>query len=95
MFIVLLKLSGNGSRAGEFMDAHNAWLKRGFDEEAFVLAGSMKPGPGGAIVARGDSREAVEARVAEDPFVANDVATAEIIEIEPAMTDARLQFLAG
>jgi uncharacterized protein YciI len=95
MFIVLLRLSGNRSAAGEFMDAHNAWLKRGFDDEAFLLAGSMKPGPGGAILAPGDSREAIEARVAADPFVANDVAIAEIVEIEPVMTDPRLQFLAG
>ncbi len=94
MFIVLLKLSGDGSRAGEFMDAHNAWLRRGFDDEVFLLAGSMKPGPGGAIVAQGGSRETLEARIAEDPFVANDVAVAEIIEVEPAVSDPRLQFLA-
>ena len=44
MFIVYLKFSANRSRAGEFMDGHNAWLKAGFDDGVFVLAGSSSNG---------------------------------------------------
>ena len=43
MFIVLLKFSDNKAKAGQFMDSHKAWLKRGFDDGVFLLAGSLKP----------------------------------------------------
>ena len=31
MFVILLKFSANKSRAGQFMDGHKNWIKRGFD----------------------------------------------------------------
>jgi len=31
MFIVLLKFSDNKSQAGQFMEGHKDWVKRGFD----------------------------------------------------------------
>lgn len=93
MFIVLLRFSANRERAGELMDGHNAWLKRGFDDGVFLLAGSLQPGPGGMVLAQAETRDALEARVGEDPFVAEDVVSAEIVEVAPAMADERLQFL--
>lgn len=93
MFIIFLKFSDNRARAGEFMDAHNAWLKRGFDDGAFLLAGSLQPGLGGAIIAHDMAREDLETRIDEDPFVTGDVVSAEIHEIAPGMADERLQFL--
>ena len=95
MFIIFLKFSDNRAQAGEFMDGHNAWLKRGFDDGAFLLAGSLQPGQGGAVLAHGMSREEIEARVGEDPFVAQDVVSPEIHEIAPGMADERLRFLVG
>ncbi len=93
MFIVLLKFSANKSKAAEFMAEHNAWLKRGFDDGIFVLAGSLQPNLGGGIVAHNTSLEALSARVREDPFVAEDIVSEEIIEITPAKADDRLAFL--
>jgi hypothetical protein len=37
--------------------------------------------------------EALQARVAEDPFVVHDVVTAEVIAIAPNVTGPRLSFL--
>jgi len=51
MFIVLLKFSANKDQVGRFMDGHKEWIKRGFDDEVFVLAGGLKPDLGGGIVA--------------------------------------------
>ena len=93
MFLVLLKFADNKARAGEFMDGHNAWLKQGFDDGVFVLAGGIQPSAGGGIVAHNASRAEIETRVADDPFVAENVVSAEIVEIAPARTDARLDFL--
>lgn len=93
MFVVLLKFSENKSQAGQYMDGHNQWLKRGFDDGVFLLAGSLQPGPGGAIVAFNVSLEDLESRVNEDPFVAEKVVFAEVLEIDPARTDERMKFL--
>ena len=93
MFLILLKFSQNKARAGEFMEGHKDWLKRGFDDGVFLLAGSLQPNQGGGIVAHNASRDEVEARVADDPFVAEEVVSAEVHEITPSRADARLDFL--
>ena len=93
MFIVLLKFSDNKSQASEFMQGHNLWLKQGFDDGVFLMAGSLQPGLGGAIMANNTSLEDLENRVNQDPFVAENVVNAEILEIAPAKVDDRLQFL--
>ncbi|HHJ13167.1 MAG TPA: hypothetical protein ENJ79_02150 [Gammaproteobacteria bacterium] len=93
MFIVLLKFSGHKDRAGQFMDGHNAWIKRGFEDGVFLLVGSLQPNLGGAIVAHNTSLSDLQSRVNDDPFVAENIVSAEILEITPAKTDERLKFL--
>jgi len=75
------------------MESHNAWIKRGFDDGIFLLTGTIQPKSGGGILAHGTSLRELRARVNDDPFVAHDVASAEIIEITPGRTDTRLDFL--
>ncbi|EST34891.1 YciI family protein [Streptomyces roseochromogenus] len=74
------------------MAGHQEWIKRGLDDGVFLLVGSIQPGLGGAVLAHNTSREVLQKRV-DDPFVAQDVVTAEIIGIAPAMADERLSFL--
>lgn len=93
MFAVFLKFSGNRAKAGQFMDGHKAWIKQGFDDGVFLMVGSLTPDLGGAVLAHGTSRDALEARVKDDPFVAEDIVTAEIHEIAPARAAERLNFL--
>lgn len=93
MFVVQLKFSANKAKAGQFMDGHNTWLKRGFDDGVFLLSGNLQPQLGGAIVAHNVSRHALQSRVTDDPFVAENVVSAEIIEITPSKADERLAFL--
>ena len=95
MFIVLLKFSANKSQAGQYMEGHNTWIQHGFDDGVFLLVGSLQPNAGGAIVAHNVSLSELEKRVNEDPFVAENVVSAEIVEITPAKTDDRLSFLLG
>ena len=95
MFIVFLKFSDNKGQAGQYMEGHKAWIKRGFDDGVFLLAGSLQPNMGGGILAHKTSLTDIQNRVNDDPFVANNVVSAEIIEITPAKTDERLQFLLG
>ncbi len=93
MFIVLLKFSANKDRAGQLMDGHNAWIKRGFDDDVFLVVGSLQPNLGGAVLAHNTTRMDLQQRVNDDPFVAENVVTAEILEITPARTDEKLDFL--
>ena len=44
MFIVLLRFSGDGTKASPLVPAHNEWIRRGFDEGVFLLVGSLQPG---------------------------------------------------
>jgi uncharacterized protein YciI len=93
MHIILLKFSANKSQAGQFMDGHKSWLKRGFDDGVFLLAGSLEPALGGGILAHKTSLPELQRRVNEDPFVVENVVTAEIYELDPGRADERLQFL--
>ena len=95
MYIVLLRFSANKSQAGQHMEGHKDWIQRGFDDGVFLLAGSLKPGLGGMVMAHNISAPELQRRVDEDPFVAEDVVKAEILEIEASRTDIRLQFLLG
>lgn len=93
MFVVTLKFSANKVKAPALMEGHNAWIKRGFDEGIFLLSGSIQPSAGGAVLAHNTSRADLETRIQQDPFVAEDVVTADILEIAPSRTDDRLAFL--
>ena len=93
MFIVLLKFSDNKANASQLMEGHREWIKRGFDDGVFLLAGSLQPKLGGGIVAHNTSLSNLQSRVKTDPFVAENVVTAEFLEIAPAKADARLSFL--
>lgn len=43
MFIVLLRFSDNKGQAGQFMEGHNEWIKHDFDDDVFLLVGSLEP----------------------------------------------------
>ena len=93
MFVVLLKFSDNKDKASQFMEGHKEWIKRGFDDGVFLLVGSLQPNLGGGIVAHNSSLSDLQSRVNADPFVAEKVVKAEILEITPSKADARLNFL--
>ena len=93
MFIVFLKFADNRDQVGQFMQDHNAWLERGFDDGVFLVAGSLQPNPGGGIVCHDTTLDELNDRIDNDPFVAHKVVTAEIVELTPAVADERLKFL--
>ena len=93
MFIVLLKFSGHKGQASQFMEGHKEWVKRGFDDGVFLLVGSLQPNLGGGIVAHNTSLSDLQGRVNDDPFVVENVVSAEILEITPSKADERLKFM--
>lgn len=95
MFIVTLKFSDNKNQAGQFIEGHKKWIQRGFDDGVFLLSGSLQPNLGGGIIAHNISLSDLQSRVSEDPFIAQNIVSAEILEIMPVKTDDRLNFLLG
>jgi uncharacterized protein YciI len=95
MFVVLLKFSGNETEASRYMEAHTEWIKRGFDDGVFLLVGILQPKLGGGIVAHNTSLTELQRRVAADPFVEQNIVSADILEITPSRTDERLKFIAA
>ncbi len=95
MFVVLLKFSSNKGQAGKFMEGHQQWIKRGFDDGVFVITGSLQPNLGGGVIAHNTSLSDLQSRVNDDPFVMENVVSAEILEIAPSRADERLKFLLG
>jgi len=93
MFIVLLKFSDNKGQASQFMESHEEWIERGIEDDVFLLVGSLQPNQGGGIVAYNTSRSDLQTRVNDDPFVAENVVYAEILEITPSKANKRLKFL--
>ncbi|MFF2350669.1 hypothetical protein ACFVVL_12875 [Kitasatospora sp. NPDC058115] len=69
-------------------DGRERFTRLGHAEQADELAML-----GGAVLAHNTSPEDLHKRVDEDPFVAQDVVTPEIIEIAPGVADDRLSFL--
>jgi uncharacterized protein YciI len=95
VFVVLLRFSDHKAKAGQFMEGHKEWIKRGFDDGVFLLLGNLAPNLGGGIVAYNTSLEDLQSRVHDDPFVVENVVTAEILEITPSRADPRLNFLSS
>jgi uncharacterized protein YciI len=93
MFVILLRFSANRREAGKFTAGHQQWIKRGFNDGVFLLVGSLKPNAGGGILAHNISLADLQNRVNDDPFVAEDIVSAEILEVAPAKADGRLAFL--
>jgi uncharacterized protein YciI len=95
MYVILLRFSDNRGRAGQFLEGHKQWIRRGFEDGVFLVAGSLQPNLGGGIVAHNTSLPDLRSRVNDDPFVAEGVVGAEIIELTPSRADERLAFLLG
>jgi len=93
MFIVQLKFSTRRDQAGRLLEGHRQWLERGFEDGVFLVAGNLQPALGGGILAHGASRSELERRLSEDPFVAEGVVSAELIELAASKVDPRLGFL--
>jgi uncharacterized protein YciI len=93
MFVVQLKFSINKRKASQYMTEHKSWIKKGFDDQVFLVVGSIKPNLGGAIIAHNISFQELQARMQDDPFVVHDIVDVEILEIEPSIANERLTFL--
>jgi len=95
MYIVKLEFSSHRIRARDWMDEHNRWIQRGFDDGVFLLTGSLESNRGGVVLAANTTLEALQARIKDDPFVAHGVVEASVCAIAPSRAIPALADILG
>jgi uncharacterized protein YciI len=95
MFVVTLTYVAELSRIDAAMPRHMAWLRTQYDDGVFLVSGRQVPRVGGIILATGVTREELERRIALDPFVAEGLAEASIVEFNASQTAPKLKGLLG
>ena len=80
MFIIELTYKVDLSQIDAAMKRHVAWLQRQYAAGIFIASGRKVPRDGGIIIATSSDRDALEAIVRQDPFVAGGLADARLIE---------------
>lgn len=94
LHLLVVDYTGSEEDAGPFVRDHVRYLERHHADGTFLVSGQTVPSSrGGAIVACGVDREAVERITAEDPFVVAGVATYSIITIEPGRVHPALRLI--
>ena len=85
MFIAILTYKKPLSEVDRFLAAHREYLARHYAAGDFIASGPQIPRVGGVIMMKTDSRVAVDAIIAEDPFHINGIASYQIVEFTPTM----------
>ena len=90
MFLIILTYKRPLAEVDVFVAEHRAFLEKHYASGHFLLSGRKLPRDGGVILAKGDSREEIEAIVRLDAFHREQLADYQIIEFQASMTAATL-----
>jgi uncharacterized protein YciI len=94
LFVIELTYKAPLANIDARMRAHVAFLKKYYAAGNFLVSGRQIPRVGGIIVAVADTRERIEAIMAEDPFCRDGLADVRIIEFRASQRaddiDARI-----
>ena len=93
MFVVTLTYIADLAAIDAAMPRHMSYLRRQYKDGVFVVSGRQVPRVGGVIIATGVMREELERRIALDPFVADGLAEASIVEFNASQTAPQLKGL--
>lgn len=86
MFIINLNYIAPLEKIDARMKEHMAFLNACYRERLFIVSGRKVPRTGGIILAQGSSKEAVEALMRNDPFVAHGLAEFDVIEFQASQS---------
>lgn len=84
MFVVSITYKADLSAVDKLIPQHIEFLEKFYEQGNFLASGRKVPRTGGVILATADSKEALKAILAEDPFYKNNLAHYEIIEFIPS-----------
>lgn len=80
MFVIELNYKVPLATIDAAMPEHMRFLKKYYASGHFLVSGRKSPRDGGIILARGSSREEIEAIAHEDPFCARGLADVRVVE---------------
>ncbi|HMM65984.1 MAG TPA: YciI family protein [Dokdonella sp.] len=95
MFLIVLTYTKPLDVVDRHLEAHRAFLSRGYEAGVFLLSGRREPRQGGIILAASDSEENLRALLATDPFQVHEVASYALIRFTPTMAATALEPLLG
>jgi uncharacterized protein YciI len=95
MFVVTLTYLAELVEIDAAMPRHMAYLRRQYKDGVFLVSGRQVPRVGGVIIAVGVARDELERRIALDPFVADGLADASIVEFNASQTAPQLKGVLG
>jgi uncharacterized protein YciI len=79
------------SELADLVDDHHRFLQKGYDEGHFLFSGPQNPPRGGFLIARAESREALDRLLADEPFVkAGKMRFSRITQFNPAQSTSVL-----
>jgi uncharacterized protein YciI len=80
MFVINLRYVAPLADLDAQMANHVKFLQKQYKENTFIASGRLVPRTGGIILARGKSKEAIEALMRTDPFVHQGLAEVTVTE---------------
>jgi uncharacterized protein YciI len=90
IFSVTLTYTRPIEEVNQHLDTHKAWLAGNLRHGHVILAGPLEGGGGGLVLAVCEDRAELEAMMAQDSFIANEVASYQAWACTPAL--ASIQF---
>jgi uncharacterized protein YciI len=85
MFVVLLTYTATLEQVDRHLPAHREFLASSYAAGIFLLSGRKEPRDGGVILAKAQSRQALETILSQDPFRIHGVADYQVVEFIPTM----------
>lgn len=93
MFIIDLHYIAPLEKIDSLMKDHMVFIRECYAAGLFLASGRKVPRTGGIIIAIGDSKEAVEALMRQDPFVQEGLAKFTITEFQASQSHPALKKL--
>ncbi len=93
MFIIDLHYTAPLPAIDAAMGAHMKFLNACYKNKLFLASGRKVPRTGGIILAVGSSKAAMEELMAQDPFVANGLASVTVTEFQTSQTSPEFKNL--
>jgi uncharacterized protein YciI len=88
LYLILLRYRASLDDVDRHVDAHRRFLHEQYAAGRFLLSGAQEPRVGGAILARGGSRDELAQLLEQDPFKQAGIADYEIIAWAPTLRHA-------
>jgi uncharacterized protein YciI len=82
MYILVSSYTQPIEQVNEQLDHHRAWLAGHYESGRVLVSGRRNPATGGVIILRAESREEIDALLADDPYVQHDLVEYEIIAFD-------------